>query len=185
MWLVNLKFNIVFLDNWPENYSSTGMFSQRHAIIFMDTRSHFSFLPIILSSFSYLLFQLFWNIIIMHLIMPRHGFTIAGSHPLNLQGLCLPPPENLGCFQCKGIQLQHWVNCLHWLFLIKNTPTEASIADPLEQNKNSSSINFLRKSTYYSFCPEILAYYSRKVLNSFSYLLFSKLCKDNPSRPTK
>jgi len=45
----------VFLDNQPENYSSTGMFAQRHARIFMEKEAIFlSSLPIILSSFSYL-----------------------------------------------------------------------------------------------------------------------------------
>jgi len=41
-------------------------------------------------------------------------------------------------------------------FLVKNTPTEVSTADPLKQYKKSSSLNLLWKSTYYSFCPEIL-----------------------------
>jgi len=82
------------------------------------------------------IFQLFWNKIIMH--WSCHGFIIAGSHPLNLQGLCLPPPGNLGCFQCKGMQLQCWAALqstayTDFFHLNKNTPNEVSTADKEQQ----------------------------------------------------
>jgi len=42
---------------------------------------------------------------------------------------------------------------MEWMDSVKIP--EVSTADPLKQNKKSSSHDFLWKSTYYSFCPEI------------------------------
>jgi len=53
---------------------------------------------------------------------------------------------------------------------------EVSTADPLNEARRGAASTSFGKVSYYSFCPEILAYYSRIILNSFSYLLFSKLC---------
>ena len=84
--------------------------------------------------FSYILFQLFWNKAIMHLVMPWFHHCLELTRPMPTSS------RESRAFSAREYNCSAEQHCIQLLTL---TPTEVSTADPLKQNKKSSNLNLL------------------------------------------